>query len=582
MNYCKVPFLAGLAFGLTPLSSAIQHSPNHQVIYSEVQSDPSSSVPGFPGVFIDFVDRPVVSPDGSHWAVTVNINTGSTLDDELLIVDGIVQVVEGTNPAYLPIGRNFGFLDTKIGIANSGAFIFSADLDGDVLDDEVIVSNDGMGNFAVEAQANNQINGAPAGWLNDLIDSPFITNAGFGYETDSINNGPPSSMDNLIMLNNSIFLQTGVDSPTGQFSGLSETWENFDFGDFYISSDGTNWLMQGDVSGVTTEDDLVAVNGVVAIQENYPIPGGPADVVDSFGIGGVFMADSGDWTARGDFDVTNDGWALYNGAIVAQETMPVTPGSIELWDATFVIATCNSVGNYLVGGSTDAATTSDGVLVLNGTTIVCREGEPVDLNGNGIYDDGVFFRTFGTDDAVLTDTLKLYLSGTLGDAGGSNLGEFLMTLDLQEVAGTPFCNPADPNSTGMPTVLTGAFGSGVGSDLHLESTQGPPTQFGYFLVGSSQNDPGVPIGNGHLCVSGSIGRYNIAGTDFNSVGVFDGSGILQNVSNTSSTASGYDVPSAVPVSGTPTIMAGDTWTFQLWHREAGGQANFSNGLSVMF
>ena len=36
-----------------------------------------------------------------------------------------------------------------------------------------------------------------------------------------------------------------------------------------------------------------------------------------------------------------------------------------------------------------------------------------------------------------------------------------------------FCNPADLNSTGMPTLLIGGFGSGSGSDLHLEAFDGP-------------------------------------------------------------------------------------------------------------
>ncbi len=49
--------------------------------------------------------------------------------------------------------------------------------------------------------------------------------------------------------------------------------------------------------------------------------------------------------------------------------------------------------------------------------------------------------------------------------------------------------------------------------------------------------------------------------------------------------SGYDVPIALPVPGSPTIMAGSTWHFQGWFRDtpAGtGQSNSSNGLSVTF
>ncbi|MCB9907015.1 MAG: hypothetical protein H6830_04810 [Planctomycetes bacterium] len=155
--------------------------------------------------------------------------------------------------------------------------------------------------------------------------------------------------------------------------------------------------------------------------------------------------------------------------------------------------------------------------------------------------------------------------------------------------GVPFCDPADNNSTGFPAVLSGAFGSGVGSDLHLEATQGPNAQFGYFLVGTGVSDPGLALSNGHLCLSvtgGNVfGRYNVPGGALNSVGSFDAGGVLQNLVGTSGVGSGYDVPVTVPITGSPAIVAGATWHFQLWYRDGAagaGTSNFSNGLSVTF
>ncbi len=148
---------------------------------------------------------------------------------------------------------------------------------------------------------------------------------------------------------------------------------------------------------------------------------------------------------------------------------------------------------------------------------------------------------------------------------------------------TPFCDPADLNSTGFPTVLTGVImSSPPGTGLHLEATQGPPGQFGYFVVGTAFAEPGIPIGQGHLCVSGAIGRYNVAGGSLNSTSFFNAAGVLQNNVGTSSVGTGFDVPNTVPISGSPMIMGGETWHFQLWHRENGGTSNFSNGFSVTF
>ena len=148
-----------------------------------------------------------------------------------------------------------------------------------------------------------------------------------------------------------------------------------------------------------------------------------------------------------------------------------------------------------------------------------------------------------------------------------------------------FCDPADNNSTGFPTVMSGNFGTGVGSGLHLEATQGPPTQFGYFLIGTGVSDPGTPISDGHLCLSvtggNTFGRYNVSGGALNSIGQFDAGGVLQNMVGTSTVGSGFDVPTTVPSIG-GTITAGSTWHFQLWHREDAGASNFSNGLTVNF
>ena len=150
--------------------------------------------------------------------------------------------------------------------------------------------------------------------------------------------------------------------------------------------------------------------------------------------------------------------------------------------------------------------------------------------------------------------------------------------------GTPFCDPANANSTGQPTRLTGTMGSGVGSGLHLEASQGPPGEFGYFLIGTTFVEPGILISQGRLCVSGAIGRYNALGGNLNSTGQFDAAGIMQNFvgTATSTGGSGFDVPTTIPTTGSPSILPGSTYTFQLWHREAAGAANFSNGLEITF
>ncbi len=158
--------------------------------------------------------------------------------------------------------------------------------------------------------------------------------------------------------------------------------------------------------------------------------------------------------------------------------------------------------------------------------------------------------------------------------------------------GTPFCDPANNNSDGVPAVLTGTtLTSGVGSGLHLEVNGGPSGEFGYMLIGTaSETVNPIPISNGLLCLSvtggNQFGRYNF-GTLTNSIGQFDASNVFQNLvgTATSTGGTGYDVPTQNPIPGQPAIMSGATWHFQLWYRDtpAGvGQSNLSNGLTVTF
>ena len=153
--------------------------------------------------------------------------------------------------------------------------------------------------------------------------------------------------------------------------------------------------------------------------------------------------------------------------------------------------------------------------------------------------------------------------------------------------GAMFC-AATANSTGAPALLTGSFATPNRWDLHLEVTQGVPREWAYMLAGPEATS-GVLVGNGRLCLVGTPSsrfyRYNVAGTEWDSLGRFDNAGVLQNVSGTSTSGSGFDLPRTVPDTVPVTITSGDTWYFQLWYRDispALSASNFSTGLSVTF
>ncbi len=202
----------------------------------------------------------------------------------------------------------------------------------------------------------------------------------------------------------------------------------------------------------------------------------------------------------------------------------------------------------------------------------------------GQYVIGTFTRTSA-------DPLYLLVQGihpiaTQGQR--AHLGAFQIRELAATNAGFTFCDPGNNNSTGASAVLAGYFGTGIGSDLHLDVTSGAPGQLAYILVGNEATS-GIAISDGLFCLVGTATaqffRYNVAGTDMNSIGGFDASGMMINAVGTSTTGFGFDVPSMIPGTVPITIMAGDTWHFQGWYRDTPsgtGHSNFTNGLSVTF
>lgn len=149
--------------------------------------------------------------------------------------------------------------------------------------------------------------------------------------------------------------------------------------------------------------------------------------------------------------------------------------------------------------------------------------------------------------------------------------------------GTSFCDPASTNLTGGSTRLSALASPTSSTGVRLEANGGPQGAFGLIVMSLAADPFGVLLGNGRLCLSGpSLGRYSLSGTPLNSIGAFDGAGAFQNLSGTSSTGSGFDVPPLLPLTGAPPLMAGQTYFFQLWHRDGSTSSNLSNGVAVTF
>jgi hypothetical protein len=137
--------------------------------------------------------------------------------------------------------------------------------------------------------------------------------------------------------------------------------------------------------------------------------------------------------------------------------------------------------------------------------------------------------------------------------------------------GLPYCGPSVPNSTGASGSMS-ATGSSIASsnDLTLTASNLPLNSVGLLLVAPVADFvPQVVGSQGAICLGGGIGRY------VNLVQSSGSSGSINFPLNLAATPS---------PNGLISIVAGESWFFQTWHRDANPTvtSNFTNGLEVRF
>lgn len=151
--------------------------------------------------------------------------------------------------------------------------------------------------------------------------------------------------------------------------------------------------------------------------------------------------------------------------------------------------------------------------------------------------------------------------------------DFTYTIPVSGI-GTNYCM-ANANSTGSAGEIM-AVGSAVAmdNDVELIASSLPLNQFAFFITSLTQGLITNPSGSdGNLCIVGSIGRYNPN----------SGYSVL-NSGTTGSVSLILDLTSTPQPLGAVSVMMGETWNFQAWHRDLnpGPTNNFTNGLSILF
>jgi hypothetical protein len=406
--------LATLGFAMSPLAAA-----GIEVIYSEIPTHPSSIIPGA----LDASGNPIeirfkaiegmnISPDGTRWIVLGRANADTTIDTFLLIGSGTTgnMLAQEAQPVHDGQPNEvYDFFDSIAKFNDFGEFAFGARARNGVssVKEKVIRLTD-KGGFQIVAHESAPLTGAldlppnPSGdeLLGNSLNSIHLLNDGRVFFVDAATTQLHTTRRPLVAYHdngvNVTFLQSGVTIVGPSF------WDSFTLEGFRITTDGEHYLAIGDDEGSTA----TAINN-------------------------ASLAQDGTWFARGNM-VGGDDWAISNNVLIAQTGAPITnnPDETELWGDTFLGCVGNSVGDVIVVGNTNIGDPArDTVVVLNQSQVILREGDPVDLDGNGEFDDDVFIGrgvntnpAFAPDNFHLTDDGMLYFVAPLRDSAGNDLG----------------------------------------------------------------------------------------------------------------------------------------------------------------
>ncbi|QDV07812.1 hypothetical protein Poly30_33450 [Planctomycetes bacterium Poly30] len=210
-----------------------------------------------------------------------------------------------------------------------------------------------------------------------------------------------------------------------------------------------------------------------------------------------------------------------------------------VWTQRAYLKASNPGGSDLFGYS---------VAISGGTVLIATQGE--DSNATGVNGNG------SNNSAGNAGAAYIFNVGGLGNIGVS------------------ICAPGVPNSTGLPAELA-VRGSSVALDNQVElfARNLPLGNFGYFLTSRTYGPPATPMGSqGAICLDGSIGRYI-------------GPGQIRSSGSSGTFALSIDLTQTPQPSGFVSVLAGETWSFQAWYRDAiGGQvtSNFTDGVELTF
>jgi hypothetical protein len=417
----------------TPIFIVTDPAGSLSALSSDVPSLPSGTKFLWGTGNTEWLARPFVSSDGTKFISRIRTNQGTTADDALLVYTlsgpgaGTATVVARQGFEFVAgSGELVGDMDQTPAINNAGDFTFSTTFTGTSTQQAVLKSVGGTHSVVARpGNTNGLLTGTPN--LYSATNSSFgITNVGgvaFHTTTGSTATSTTATSDAVFLNDGSLLLARegtvalGTGTVPGNQAG-GTTWQHIslDSGSAmtlvpFVSGDGAHTLVTGTIDVPTgTDPDVLVFDGNVQVQG-----GATAIASGTVATSGITSATARDshWLATGTTTTGALDWILKDGVLVGLEGNPFVPAGSENLVSNFGAGSVNSSGNWVATSFGNNPTNYDDALVhFNGTHVVLRENDPIDLDGNGSVDG--YVRTFRDSRLLLTDDNKLYIVVEVG------------------------------------------------------------------------------------------------------------------------------------------------------------------------
>ncbi len=438
-----------------------------QVLFTNYTALSSGTVPGVSPIVrfaagsspANAFQQIMVSPDGAYWALRGAAGTSSgqivmrglrrSRAGAQLIVRRTVTPVLGT--------RTCDTIGEHVDVNNAGVVAFTGDLSGSLADDSF--SATWNGNFTFVAREGQPVPGLLYGY-GVVNNGPTLLSNGRVVHVSELLTGS-ANLGAIVSLANTnsgdVLTLTGTSVPLGQRVSPVQPLAALTPIRVACSDDGTERLFGATLAGPVATNAVIVHNDTVLAQRGFAIAGSgltsayarvsagiaPLQCAPTGGscIARVTLIDNVDAIVHVQAGAVTGTLAHTGGAII--------PGASEFYaDAqqadTFLSAAVASSGDWVVVGATDEQDAlRDTVLVYNGRTVLLREGDPFDLNEDGLLNDNAFVGGFGPEGLAISDTGDVYVTVSVRGSAGNVTGAALLTLQ------TPRCSDIDFNNDGV-------------------------------------------------------------------------------------------------------------------------------------